>query len=117
MVRLCGYAPQVGQGHTQPEICLPHRPKSGTRPQTKRTSQTERKEGNREETQKGDGGREAFSRTQIQVLRYLFHGRHNPSPRIGECAGAFGGGHDNAPLRILQRVLPQRELADTFGNH
>ena len=53
----------------------------------------------------------------IQVLRYPFHGRYNPSPRIGECAGAFGGGNGNAPLRILQRVLPQRKLADTFGNH
>ena len=43
-----------------------------------------------EETQKGNGGRETFSRTQIKILRYLIHGRHNPSPRFGERAGTFG---------------------------
>ncbi len=54
------------------------------------------------DTKKGNRGREAFPRTQIQVLRYLFHGRHNPSSRIGECAGTFGGRSINAPLRVMQ---------------
>ena len=57
---------------------------------TKRTPQTKGKGRKGGETQKGNGGREAFPRTQIQVLWYLFHRRHNPSPRIRERARTFG---------------------------
>ena len=39
----------------------------------------------------------------------MFHGRHNPSTRIGECAGTFGRKCFNAPLRIFQRLLHLKE--------
>lgn len=87
MVRLCGYAPKVGQGHTQSEVRLPHRPAQRTR-----TPQTMGKGRKGEETQKGNGRRETFSRTQIKILRYLIHGWHNPSPRFGERAGILEEG-------------------------
>ena len=50
-----------------------------------------------------------FQGTQIKIFRYMFHGRHNPSTRIGECAGTFGRRCFNAPLRIFQRLLHLKE--------
>ena len=88
-----------------------------TRPKTKRISQTTGKGRKGEETQKSNGGRKAFPRTQIQILWYPFYGRHNTSPRFGECAGTFGRRSGNAPLRIRQCLLSQRELAYPFGYH
>ena len=39
----------------------------------------------------------------------MFHGRRNPSTRIGECAGTFGRRCINAPLRIFQCLLHLKE--------
>src|SRR3712207_2459806 len=71
---------------TQPEVPLPCRPQSRARPQTGGNRPKTCKGGDCGETAEGYGRRKAFPRTQIQVLRYMLHGRNNPSPRFGERA-------------------------------
>ena len=70
-----------------------------------------RKRGNRAEATEGNRGRGTLSSTQIQVLWDSLFGWNYPSESIGKCAGTFGRGSINAPLRIFQRILPQTELA------
>ena len=91
--------------------------KSHTATGTRSSLRLREREEIRQKHKKAIEDEKTFQGTQIQFFWYLFHGRHNLSPRVGECAGTFGRRCINAPLCSFQRLLPQGKHPYPFGYH